>query len=66
MKDALDSVGLSHLLLRLDESANWSQTLSGADQQRVGFARALLHRPRWLFLDEATSNLDDAQPDEAL
>jgi putative ATP-binding cassette transporter len=60
LQDALDSVGLPHLLLRLDESGNWSQTLSGADQQRVGFARALLHRPQWLFLDEATSDLDDA------
>jgi len=43
----------------LDESANWSRTLSGADQQRVAFARALLQRPQWLFLDEAASNLDN-------
>ena len=59
LEDTLESVGLAHLISRLDESANWSLTLSGADQQRVAFARALLQRPKWLFLDEATSNLDD-------
>ncbi len=58
VKEALDSVGLSHLVARLDESANWTHALSGADQQRVAFARALLQKPKWLFLDEATSSLD--------
>ena len=58
IKSVLESVGLAHLIVRLDESANWSQALSGADQQRVAFARALLQKPGWLFLDEATSNLD--------
>jgi putative ATP-binding cassette transporter len=57
---ALHSVGLSRLAGRLDQLGNWSEELSGADQQRVGFARALLHKPAWLFCDEATSNLDDS------
>ena len=60
IKDVLHSVGLSRLTDRLDRSGNWSEELSGADQQRVGFARALLHQPAWLFCDEATSNLDDS------
>ncbi|MEO8631430.1 MAG: ABC transporter ATP-binding protein/permease, partial [Betaproteobacteria bacterium] len=59
VKDALESVGLSHLITRLDESANWTHALSGADQQRVAFARVLLQKPKWLFLDEATSSLDE-------
>lgn len=39
---------------------NWRQQLSGGEQQRVAFARVLLHAPGFVFLDEATSALDPA------
>lgn len=36
----------------------WSNRLSPGEKQRLSFARALLLKPRYLFLDEATSSLD--------
>ena len=60
IRAALSDVGLPALASRLDETASWHLQLSGGEQQRVAIARALLIRPEWLFLDEATSSLDDA------
>jgi vitamin B12/bleomycin/antimicrobial peptide transport system ATP-binding/permease protein len=57
---ALTDCGLAHLAGRLKESRHWAQELSPGEQQRIAFARALLHQPSWLFLDEATSALDEA------
>lgn len=59
-REALEAVGLAHLVARLDEEDAWAQRLSGGEQQRLQWARALLNRPDWLFLDEATASLDAA------
>ena len=53
----LQRVGLSHLIPRLSESATWEDCLSQEEQQRLGFARLLLHGPDWIFLEEATDSL---------
>ena len=49
---------LEDFIPRLQETATWSQQLSPGEQQRVAFARVLLQKPDWVFLDEATSSLD--------
>ncbi len=51
---------LGHLTGRLDEVAHWTNILSGGEQQRMAAARALVFKPDWLFLDEATASLDEA------
>jgi vitamin B12/bleomycin/antimicrobial peptide transport system ATP-binding/permease protein len=60
VRDVLISVGLPQLALRLEDEAHWNRMLSLGEQQRLGLARALLHAPQYLFLDEATASLDEA------
>jgi putative ATP-binding cassette transporter len=57
---ALEAARLGHLTPRLDEEAHWSNILSGGEQQRLAVARALVFKPDWLFMDEATASLDEA------
>jgi putative ATP-binding cassette transporter len=54
----LDCVGLERFADQLDVSANWSQKLSGGEQQRLMVARAILAKPDFLILDESTAALD--------
>jgi len=59
IREAMGKVRLGHLADRLDEVDLWGQRLSGGEQQRLAVARALLAKPDWLFLDEATASLDE-------
>jgi putative ATP-binding cassette transporter len=61
--ELISAVGLPALVPRIEEEAHWNRMLSLGEQQRLGIARALLYRPDFLFLDEATASLDE--PSEA-
>jgi vitamin B12/bleomycin/antimicrobial peptide transport system ATP-binding/permease protein len=56
---ALERVGLRDFIPMLDKEERWDKAMSLGQQQRLAFARLLLHRPLWVFLDEATAALDD-------
>ncbi|MGF6096636.1 ABC transporter ATP-binding protein/permease [Pseudomonas sp. 18175] len=55
----LETCRLPHLIGRLDEANHWQRMLSPGEQQRLAFARALLFAPQWLYMDEATSAMDE-------
>ena len=55
----LEQVQLAHLQDRLEQEQDWSRILSLGEQQRLAFARLLLHKPKVAFLDEASASLDE-------
>ncbi len=58
--ELVERLGLGHLLHRYPEQ------LSGGQQQKVAFGRALAIKPQLLLADEPTGNLDEATADEVL
>ena len=65
VRDAMECAGLAWLLPRLGDHAPWDQTLPPRTQQRIGFARLFLHRPAWVFMEEA-SNTFEPKGEEAM
>ena len=63
VNDVLQQVQLAHLQERLEQEQDWSRILSLGEQQRLAFARLLLHKPQVAFLDEATASLDEGLED---
>ena len=63
MIEVLKQVSLGHLQDRLDQEQDWTSILSLGEQQRLAFARLLLHKPNVAFLDEATASMDEGLED---
>ena len=59
VRQALERCGLGNLVDKLDKDDRWDKELSLGEQERLAFARVLLHKPAWVFLDEATAALDE-------
>ncbi len=56
---ALERMKLAHLSPDLDRVARWERELTREDQHKLAFTRLLLHKPRWILLDEAIDHIDD-------
>jgi putative ATP-binding cassette transporter len=59
VRHALERCDLGAFVAKLDRVERWDRELSLGEQERLAFARLLLHRPGWVFLDEATAALDE-------
>ena len=57
---ALTRMGLPYLCPQLGRLARWDQELTDPEQQGLAFARLLLHKPRWVVVDEAIDLLAPA------
>ncbi len=64
IKEALRMCDIEHLSSYLDKEEEWTNIFSLGEQQRIAFVRVLLHKPKWLFLDEATSAMDEQLEDK--
>jgi len=56
---ALERAGLAELFSLRHQSRMWAHVLSLGEQQRLAFGRIFLQRPAWVFMDEATSAIDE-------
>lgn len=59
LSETLRAVGLEHIIPLLDREEDFLKILSLGELQRLNFARAILHKPKIIVMDEPTSSLDD-------
>jgi vitamin B12/bleomycin/antimicrobial peptide transport system ATP-binding/permease protein len=56
---ALTRLGLERLVPLLDESRRWDRELNDEEQQSLTFSRILLHKPRFIVIDEVFDAMDE-------
>lgn len=61
--EIMQQVQLGHLADKLEQENDWTRVLSLGEQQRLSFARLLMHKPAVAFLDEATASMDEGLED---
>lgn len=66
LTEALSRVGLQRLASQLDTEARWDRELSDEDERLLAFARLLLHKPRWVFIDEVLESMEPPAQRRAL
>ncbi|MEQ1638372.1 MAG: ABC transporter ATP-binding protein/permease [Methylococcales bacterium] len=66
LEQYLQRVGLKELIPQLDHTDSWEKALSREQQQRLGFVRLLLNRPKWILLQESFDSLDTVGEDQMI
>lgn len=66
IRACLRQAGLDHLNNRLPETEIWETSLTIGEQQRLGFARLLFHKPSWIVLEDPADALSAAEEREMM
>ncbi|MCQ8115955.1 ABC transporter ATP-binding protein/permease [Methylomonas rosea] len=58
LENTLELAGVKELKEQLDQVADWEKNLEREQKQRLGLVRLLLHKPKWILMQEAFDSLD--------
>ncbi|WKJ92698.1 ABC transporter ATP-binding protein/permease [Methylomonas montana] len=58
LENTMELAGVKELVEQLDEIGDWEKNLEREQKQRLGLVRLLLHKPKWILMQEAFDSLD--------